>query len=154
MSDKKLEWREVVLASLNAFESDVCPEHVMQEAINELRTRQNNRPLRGERQPPAPRRRLSETSLDYCRRYSGVNPDEVSHLIDVNSLRLVNGMLLGNFIPHGPHAEHAQQVTGNGLGQFGMRVSVRYKEGNTTQTQNRTVEWCDIITFDLVLNHN
>lgn len=129
-------------------DGDIYPEEVLRAAVNAFSTYRNSAPLRGEVGQPT--RRERESSHDYINRFCSIDLERVSHLVDVNTFTIKNGVVFAKVKPHGPMADLARQGIAQNNIKFGMRAQVRYQEGHTTQTEARTVEYCDIITFDLI----
>lgn len=140
MDDKDKEgWAEVKLLPVGRplVSSDTYPPEVMEQAIQDLMRRRGLAPLAG------------ECDTDYQGRFTTVAQERVAYAIDPMTLKIKDGFVVGMARPSGPFAELAKTAF-QSIPTFAMRALVQYKEGNTTQTKNRTAIHCDIISFDLV----
>ncbi len=139
MDKDKEGWVEMKLFPVDKplVSSDTYPAYVMTQAVQDLIKRRGFSMLEG------------ECDTNYGGRFTTVDHDRVSHIIDPATLMVKDGYLVGMVKPTGRFAELAERFLHN-QPTFAMRALVQYHEGNTTQTQNRTASHCDIISFDLV----
>lgn len=126
---------------------NVYPRDVIEKAVEALKTRRRGI-LHGEY--GMPRQRPGEPRKEYEKRYISICEQNVSHVIDVSTMEVKDGVLKASGRVVGPLKDTARDLLEKGMATFAMRAIIQYKEGNTTQTGNLTVSRCDIVTFDLV----
>lgn len=124
---------------------DVYPEGVLRRAIETLKRRQAG-PLHGE---------FSQQSImgdvnrgeDISDRLGKIKYENISHLIDVESLRIEDGYVTGRLKPAGPNGPKLEELFAQEQAHFALRGYCNFKE---PVDGVREVENLQFITFDLV----
>lgn len=153
MTDKNEDWPKMVQIASNEpspFTGNIYPEEVMRKSFDAIV--QKRGPLvYGECGSPKQWISSLETVEERNRRHMTVAMERVSHKIDLSTVEYKDGKVFAMMSPAGPLANVLIKNFENGIQPtIGMRSLVRYKEGNTTQTQNLTIEHCNILSFDLI----
>jgi hypothetical protein len=152
MENDDKDWVEVKLHRVGVSNraGDNYPPEVVAKMIEDLQHKAKERMRKGECGFPV--RVENETVEDFARRVGLIIEQQVSHVIDLNTMRVKDGFVTAMMKPIGPFGNVLEKALLEKPSEvhFGMRAFVQYEEGNTTQTKNLTVRSCDIVTFDLI----
>src|SRR5437870_876714 len=112
---------------------NVYPREVIEKAVEALKLRHTTGALlRGE--CGTPRYQPGQNGLHYQMRVGSISEDRVSHVIDVATMEIKDGLLKAKVGATGPFQNVAREFLEKGQANFAMRSFVRYERGNTTQT--------------------
>lgn len=89
---------------------------------------------------------------EYQRRYIQIDEREISHSVDLSTVRFEGDRVYANIKPAGTLGPALEKLLVAEPPKLAMRALVQYKEGNTTRTHGHVVSYLDIISFDLVNN--
>lgn len=146
MSENQVDGVVTTLLKLDVTSTDhvIYPHEPMAQAIGRIR---RDRPLYGEVDHKV---HDKMTYAQNGKRFMQVLQSEVA--LKVTDMVIVGGVITGKVTPSGPHAAATQQHIDDGTLRVAMRAIVTYKDGHLIQLPGslRVVEFCDIISFDLV----